>query len=188
MVQRTDDFLRPRGYYDNQGNLLKVGFDVINTLPTNFDSHLISKSPHANTPSCRAYHNAAQSVPHATSTPLALNSERFDTDTIHDVVTNNTRLTCNTAGVYVITGCAVYLANATGRRMLQIRLNGTTVIADIEITAVSGGNNTVLSITSIYSLSLNDYVELVAFQDSGGALNVSSSGNISPEFSMIRVG
>jgi hypothetical protein len=29
-VQRTDDYLRPRGYYDNQGNLLNVSFSAIN--------------------------------------------------------------------------------------------------------------------------------------------------------------
>jgi hypothetical protein len=38
-VNRTDEYLRPRGYYDNQGNLLKVGFDVINTLPASLDLH-----------------------------------------------------------------------------------------------------------------------------------------------------
>jgi len=29
-MQKTDDYIRPRGYYDNVGNLLKVGFDKIN--------------------------------------------------------------------------------------------------------------------------------------------------------------
>jgi hypothetical protein len=46
MVQRTDDYLRPRGYYDNKGNLLKVGFDVINVLPTDLDSHKADTAPH----------------------------------------------------------------------------------------------------------------------------------------------
>jgi hypothetical protein len=32
MVQRTDDYLRPRGYYDNKGNLLNVGFDTVNMM------------------------------------------------------------------------------------------------------------------------------------------------------------
>lgn len=33
-IQRTDDYIRPRGYYDNKGNLLKVGFDTINEMFT----------------------------------------------------------------------------------------------------------------------------------------------------------
>jgi hypothetical protein len=53
-VQRTDDFLRPRGYYDNQGNLLKIGFDVINALPgdkvgqTVFDSLVVEYTTYVN--------------------------------------------------------------------------------------------------------------------------------------------
>jgi hypothetical protein len=31
-MQKTDDYIRPRGYYDNKGNLLNVGFDTINLL------------------------------------------------------------------------------------------------------------------------------------------------------------
>jgi hypothetical protein len=31
-MQRTDDYIRPRGYYDNQGNLLSVNFNTINQL------------------------------------------------------------------------------------------------------------------------------------------------------------
>jgi hypothetical protein len=49
VVDRRDDYIRPRGYYDNKGNLLNVGFDVINGLPaevaakvsqTGFDEHV----------------------------------------------------------------------------------------------------------------------------------------------------
>lgn len=31
-VQRSDDYIRPRGYYDNQGNLLTVNFNTLNLL------------------------------------------------------------------------------------------------------------------------------------------------------------
>jgi hypothetical protein len=29
-MQKTDDYIRPRGYYDNKGNLLRVSFDTVN--------------------------------------------------------------------------------------------------------------------------------------------------------------
>ena len=45
-----------------------------------------------------AYHNAAQSINTASETTLALNSERWDTDSIHDTAVNNSRLTCVTPG------------------------------------------------------------------------------------------
>ncbi len=45
-----------------------------------------------------------------------------------------------------------------------------------------------MSITADYDMAQNDYAELIAWQGSGGALNVSVTGNYSPEFSMERIG
>ncbi len=75
--------------------------------------------------SCRAYHNAGQSIPNSVPTALSLNSERWDTDGIHDNVTNNSRLTCKTAGYYSIMAAVDFTSNNTGNRVLYIRLNGT---------------------------------------------------------------
>src|SRR6266576_1935140 len=60
-------------------------------------------------PAVRVFHNAAQSLTTGVATALAFNSERFDqagnvADTQHDTVTNNSRLTCRYAGVYLISG------------------------------------------------------------------------------------
>lgn len=137
---------------------------------------------------CRAYHNAAQAVTTATFTVLALNSERYDTDGIHDTVTNNSRLTCKTAGKYIITGNVEFAANATGFRIVQIYLNGATTIAyQIELNPTAGGLIE-MTISTLYSLALNDFVELRVYQNSGGNLNVTSAANYSPEFAMSRVG
>lgn len=135
-----------------------------------------------------AYHNADQSISNITQTALALNSERWDTDVIHDNSTNNSRLTCKTAGVYLIIGTMAYANNTTGVRQAAIRLGGSTFIASVLVNANGGSNLTVLVVTRIYPLAVNEYVELVAFQDSGGSLNVTSAGNYSPEFMMIRLG
>lgn len=132
----------------------------------------------------RVFHNAAQSIAHNTVTVLAFNSERYDTDTIHDTVTNNSRLTCKTAGKYTITGNAEWAGNASGFRELAILLNGTTIIGtnDLSVGGVAGTLSHCVS--TEYALAINDFVELRAYQNSGAALNVSSSGNYSPEFSM----
>ena len=42
------------------------------------------------------------------------------------------------------------------------------------------------SIATIYELAVDDYVELLVRQNSGGALNISTKSNQSPEFSMIK--
>ena len=141
----------------------------------------------AGKPRARAYNSANQSINAGALTALALNSERYDTDSIHDTVTNNSRLTCQTAGTYAIRGNAEFAnaADAT-RRILEIFLNGTTVIAR-ESRAALNGQTTVMNVGCDYALSAGDYVELRALQDSAGAINVNATGNYSPEFSMVRI-
>lgn len=144
-------------------------------------------------PAVRVFHNANQSLTSATDTVLAFNSERFDqaggvASTQHDTVTNNSRLTALYAGIYQITASVNFDVSATGNRMVKIRLNGTTLIAVNSFAPdPTGGIGTALTTTVLYSLAVNDYVEVVARQDSGGALNVLTSANFSPEFMMARV-
>lgn len=137
-------------------------------------------------PSARVFHNAAQSINNNTTTILAFNSERFDTDTIHDTVTNNSRLTCKTAGKYIVSATIGFASNATGVREVDVKLNGTTNIARRIENAVNGDNH-YTTVDSLYDLAVNDYLEIAVVQTSGGALNVLSSGNSSPEFGMVRV-
>ena len=134
--------------------------------------------------SARAFHSAAQSIPDNTTTSVALNSERWDTDGIHDNVTNNSRLTAQTAGKYIITGHVSWASNATGIRQVAIRLNGATGIAQ---TRNATGDGRHQSIATVYDFAVNDYVEMRVVQVSGGALNLDASGNISPEFTLTKV-
>lgn len=53
-------------------------------------------------PACRVYHNAAQPLLNNTDVELAFNSERYDTDSMHNTAVLNNRITINTAGLYVI--------------------------------------------------------------------------------------
>lgn len=138
-------------------------------------------------PAARVYHNAAQSIPNATWTALAFNSERFDNNSIHDVTTNNSRLTCNTAGLYLISGHIQYATSTAGTyRQLGILLNGATQLAMVLISPPNALAK--MSVATVYQLAAGDYVELTTSQDSGGALDVTVAANYSPEFMMVRVG
>lgn len=55
-------------------------------------------------PACRVRRsgNGNQSIPAGALTAISFDSERFDTDTMHDNLTNPTRITFNTAGIYVM--------------------------------------------------------------------------------------
>ena len=143
-------------------------------------------------PAVRVTHNATQSITSGVATALAFNTERFDqaggsASTMHDTVTNNSRLTAIYAGVYQISGTIQYAASPQITN-LSIRVNGTTTIARHGYVAGTALDVRYQHISTLYALAVNDYVELIAAQTSGGAVNVSSVGNESPEFMMVRVG
>lgn len=139
-------------------------------------------------PCARVYHNAAQSIGASAETTLAFNSERFDTDTIHDTATNNSRLTCKTAGKYMITAHVEWASGtADTLRTVIIRLNGTTQIGRVDMLPSVAA---VVSqpLTTMWDLAVNDYIEVRVFQSTAGSLNVNSTASSSPEFMMARVG
>lgn len=128
------------------------------------------------TPRCYAYGSATQSLTTATYTMLTLGAEVFDIvqsgDTaMHDNATNSSRITIRTPGKYALTGQISYAANATGVRKCLIVKNGATVLAEAGIPAISGGMTSVVGAgPAIVPLAAGDFVELQAFQSSGGAL------------------
>lgn len=138
---------------------------------------------------CRVNNSAAITLTTSTSTALTFDTERWDTDGFHDTTTNTSRLTvpAGLAGKYLIVGNASFAANATGSRELAIELNGTTYIADVLLPATSGSGARFV-VSTVYDLAVGDYVRLIAFQSSGGNLNVQATTSYSPEFSMIRIG
>lgn len=139
-------------------------------------------------PACRVYASGNQSIGNATFTAVTFNSERFDTDGMHSTSVNTARVTAATAGIYQITGHLVF-ASGSGTRNARIRLNGVTSIAEQE-TPVTTATRAV-TVTCLYELAVGDYVELLAYQDSGGALNILGNGtvpNYGSELSAVWVG
>lgn len=123
----------------------------------------------------RAYDSGAtQTIPNATSTAITFNSESADTDTMHSTTTNTSRLTCNTAGLYLIEGNVRYTSGATGLRETEIYLNGLAgkIIAIMSMPVGATPAIITLKASVIYQLAVNDYVEVFAYQSSGGNLTV----------------
>lgn len=156
------------------------GMTVGATLPTVFGDF-----------SARAYHSANQTVTSGSATVLAFNSERWDTDTIHDTAISNSRLTATTTGKYEIRGQVEWAAAGNGSRKLELLLNGTTVIAtqSCPFTASAGRNADVVdcTISTHYSLTATNYIELRVTQTVQSGLDVVAASNTSPEFEMVKV-
>lgn len=170
-----------------------VGASVDVTDDAGNDRTIVTVSPITGSSSggytegARVYNNASVSINSGSSTAIAMNSERYDTNTIHDNSTNNSRLTCKTAGKYMIVGNVQWQGNNTGIRALSIRLNTSTLIAAC-LTGAVQNDNTTQTISTIYDLGINDYVELFAYQNCGSPLNAEVGANYSPEFMMQRIG
>lgn len=119
--------------------------------------------------------SGAVSVADSTWTALALNVEQWDIGGMHSTVTNTSRVTVPTGqgGHYSFVGQAGFAANATGMRKLAIARNGTRIWSvSLPGTAT---DVLVMNIKFEFPLSAGDYVELHAYQSSGGALNVGSA-------------
>lgn len=143
----------------------------------------------------RVYNSAAITLTTATTTLITFNSERFDTDALHDTGSNTGRLTAPRAGKYVIVGNVRFGVNAVGGRRLEFRLNaagsgasGTRIGMVIQQAVVVAATVTIINLTTIYQLAAGDYVEAFAHQDSGGNLDLTVLNNESPELMMMRVG
>lgn len=138
-------------------------------------------------PACRVYHSANQSVSSgAALAALAFDSERFDTDGMHDTATNNSRITIQTAGVYAVAVGISWSGTSSGPYVTTIRLNATTDIAYqytvyTSSPAPGAGLRYVLTAPP-YKFAAADYVEVFVAQTTGGSLNVLATGNYSAEF------
>ena len=165
----------------------KIDFGyAIKTYADTITSTVFASYPEV-VPSARVYNNADISIANNTVIALTFNAERWDTDTIHDTSTNTGRLTCKTAGVYNIFANVAFNTNTTGYRSTLIRHNGSTTIG-LCVSAPASGAYTIHNLSCQYSLAVNDYVEVVVQQTSGGALLVKTGLNYSPEFGMTFCG
>jgi hypothetical protein len=138
------------------------------------------------TTSTRLWNSSNQSITTSVLTAVTFDTERYDNGSMHSTVTNTSRITMPSTGVYIV-GCGLDFAfNATGDREVGIRLNGTTYIA-LELITASAGTATRPNVLATYSFSSSDYIECIAFQTSGVSLNVSSGSDYSPTFTAARI-
>jgi hypothetical protein len=89
-------------------------------------------------------------------------------------------------GFYVVTGNIAFAANATGRRILSIIVNGSDR-GSVQVLA-SPAATTLLSVTTSLYLATGDTVRLTCLQQSGGALSTVTVAGAYPALSVGRIG
>lgn len=148
-------------------------------------SHAMA-SETTNTIACGAYNDVDISVADSTTTTIALNAEAYDTDTMHDVSTNNSRVKATTAGTYQILGSIAWASNATGRRLIYLRYNGSGSGETVEVDTNQNGAH-YMQVNAQHVFTADQYVELLVYQTSGDALNATTAGIVTPGLSMQKV-
>ncbi|WP_050778015.1 hypothetical protein [Micromonospora sp. ATCC 39149] len=130
-------------------------------------------------PAAMLRQTAAQSIPTGGSfTPVTFGSEVFDDDPDgvggHSTSSNTSRYTVRYPGIYLLGGGCGFAVSATGVRGVAWLLNGAVIDgSDVMLQAVTTASTStrVPARQITVSLAEGDYVELGAFQTSGGALN-----------------
>lgn len=127
-------------------------------------------------PAVKAVRSTNQSIPNASATAVSFTDpEEYDTDSMHDTVTNATRITIKTPGLYRITSKLLFPANATGVRQVEVRKNGAVITNGFNLLTANSVNSTSPEATYDLQLAAGDYIEVLAYQNSTAALNVTAS-------------
>lgn len=127
-------------------------------------------------PRCQVFQGAGQAFGNgAGSAALNFNSETYDTDGMHDTVTNNSRITFNTAGTYLL---SVYLDLPSATYTVyqtQLRINGTTSIRTLDWVNPPGGQ---VRFPFERAFAANDYLEVLFTQTSGASRTTATGNNV----------
>lgn len=122
-------------------------------------------------PACSVFNSVGQTLTDATTTVLTADSENFDNDGMHDLVTNNSRITIQTAGRFMFTSAVSFNPNSTGNRRTNFRVNGVTDLSGQPTITGTATQATGMVNTRPITLAAGDFVEVTAAQTSSGNLD-----------------
>lgn len=160
---------------------------VTSAIQTQLDSKAADAQP-----AVRVYNSANVSLAHNSATIQNFDSETYDTHGMWEVA-NPSRLTCpvGKAGKYKVFASVAFAANATGYRGIQFRKTDVSLASSVFIASqfnlsVGDGSETTITLTHEIDLDEGDYVEMRAYQNSGGALNLLRSSDYTMIFGASR--
>lgn len=130
----------------------------------------------------RVNRTANLSLTNNTLTAVPFDNERWDDAAFHSTAANTERLTAPFAGDFLIGGSLQYAPSAVGQRFIAIGLNSGTVWIAADFLSASSGDVTRMAISTYWRANAGDFFALVAFQNSGGALNLEVVNGHSVEF------
>lgn len=132
-------------------------------------------------PTARVVRTSVQSITNNTWTAISFSSKDWDSNNMF--ATTGTKVTCKTAGKFLVCFTGVFANSSLGSlRGIAIQKNTTTagtgheaqmIVASTAITAASGR----LSLSQLVALTTGQFIRGEVLQDSGGGLNTSTGGS-----------
>ena len=123
-------------------------------------------------PTVLARRNSTFPVGNATWTAIEWDAEEWDTDGMHETSVNPTRFTIKRNGLYqVIANYAITNSSGGEARLIGISKNG-------DMRAIQYNKSLTVSflgifhVVGLFNCIVGDYIEIFAYQDSGGSLNI----------------
>jgi hypothetical protein len=119
------------------------------------------------------YNTVNQTLSNSTTTAVTWDSEYFDTDALHSTSSNTSRFTVPTGkgGKYLISGTIAFDVSNVGNRATYIYKNGSLFQINNSGPGVST-NGVFLNFSQVLNLVAGDYIEIFAWQSSGGNLTI----------------
>jgi hypothetical protein len=146
------------------------GATAHNNIATTINNHTVP-------PMAQATRTAVQSIANNTTSFVSFTTESFDTDGMFTAT--DTKITVQTAGVYLVTGFMTYASNGTGARISSIEKNAASAGAGTRLAQFFGngiaGDDFGVALSAVANLAANDTLHLTCYQTSGGALNTGAS-------------
>lgn len=132
--------------------------------------------------------STAIAIANNTITAVTYDTEAFDTDGFHSTLSDTSRLTAPYTGYYLVGTNLLWTAAAGGRRYVRLRLNGSTIVAGIEIGSAADATGVpTQAVSHVLAMNANDYIETVVLQGSGGDLNINVAV-FTPRMWIVKVG
>lgn len=131
----------------------------------------------ANKPTANLFNTSNTfSVPNNSLAAITWNNSLDDNWGGHSNVTNSSRYTAQVAGLYQFAGAFSTVTNATGYRLTGWSTNGSEISNSRMYNPSLSGTiiNSVVAATVKIRLNVGDYVEMLVFQNSGGALSTAN--------------
>jgi len=168
-----NDNYGPTGFEITDGTQTLTKTEALNRLDliTESVSGIITTLSQA---SCRVYTTAGQSITNSAWNTVNWAKENYDTQNMHNNVTNNSRVTIptNGEGKYLVTASLSFTANATGVRGIRLQKNGTGEERRVLNQTAGASEFISTEISDVLHLLAGDYLEIAAWQNSGISLNL----------------